>query len=229
MWRLVKADFQYYWYIFLIPCILACILLGFVGFIKDWPEPGVDLLGTRSLLMTMAAVVFFYRILRSMLEKRDRYLMLLPLSGTSIALSRLMFMICLWACFVLLYWLSTLTVKPYSTEIIIFEALSATGFVLAANAFPYIHHDLLLCQPSNYLRILWMITYVTFVCLGMVFFLSFAVTEGSWKIFRIFLPLKNNIGSFTTSALGAGFSLVVGLGMTWLSVLVFNRRKTYTV
>lgn len=228
MWRLAKADFQYYWYIFLIPCILACLLFGFVGFVKGWPEPGVDLLGTRALLMTMVAVVFFYRILRSMLEKRDRYHVLLPLSGTRNALSRLLFVICLWICFVLLYWLSTLTVKPYSAEIIIFEMLSATGFVLAANALPYIHHDLVLCLRRNYQKILWMVTYITLVCLGVVFYLSFVVTSSSWKIFKFFLPLKNSMVPYTTSVLGASVFLAIGLAMTWLSVLVFKQRKTYT-
>jgi hypothetical protein len=228
MWRLVKADIQYYWYIFIIPCILVCILLGFVGFVKGWPEPGVDLVGTRSLLMTMAAVVFFYRVLRSMLEKRDRYQMLLPLSGTRAALSRLMFMICLWTCFVLLYWLSTLTVKPYSVEIIIWEMLSVTGFVLMANALPYIHHDLVLCLLRSYQKTLWMISYVSLVCSGIVLFLSLVVTESSWKLFRFFLPLKNSISPFTASVWGASILMAIGLSLTWMSVLVFKRRQTYT-
>jgi hypothetical protein len=228
MWRLVKADCHYYWYIFLIPCTLAGILLGFVGVVKGWPEPEVDLRGTRTLLMMMAAVAFFYRILRSMTEKRDRYLILLPLSRTGAALSRLMFIISLWASFVVLYWLSTLTVKPYSIDIIIFEMLSVTGFVLMANALPYIHHDLVLYLRRNYQKALWMITYVTFVCLGTALFLSFSVTEGSWKIFHFLLPLKNNTDPITTSGLGASAILVLGLGMTWLSLFVFKRRQTYT-
>ena len=227
MWRLVKADFRYYWYFFLIPCTLACILLAFVGFVKDWPEPGVDLLGTRSLLLTMVAVVFFYRILRSILEKRDRYHMSLPLSGTKIALSRLMYIICLWTCFVLLYWLSTLTVKPYSVEIIIIEMLSVTGFVLMANALPYIYRDLSLNLQGNYQKTLWMIIYAICVCLGMMLFLSFAVTESSWRVFKFFLPLKNIVEPFSTSVLGASVFLVLGLGMTWLSVIVFKRRNAF--
>jgi len=227
MWRLVKADFQYNWYIFIIPCALAGILFVFVGFIKGWPDPDIDLVGTRSLLMTMAAVVFFYRILRTMLEKRDRYHALLPISGTRTALSRLMFMICLWAGFALLYWLSTLTVKPYSVEIIILEMLTASGFVLMANALPYIHRDLVLCLQRSYQRTLVMIVYSTSMCVGMVLFLAFFVTKSSWKIFRILLPLKISMNPFTTSLLGASIFLVLGLGMTWLSVLVFKRRKTF--
>lgn len=228
MWRLIKADFQYYWYIFLIPCTAACILLGFVGFVKEWPEPAVDLVGTRLLLMTIAAVVFFYRILRSMLEKRDRYHKLLPLSGTQAALSRLMFIICLWTCFVLFYWLSTLSVKPYYAEIIIIETLSVTGFVLMANALPYIYRDLSLNLQGNYQKTLWMIVYTLCVCLGMMLFLSFAVTESSWRVFKFFLPLKSIIEPFSTSVLGASVFMVLGLGMTWLSVIVFKRRNTYT-
>ena len=163
-----------------------------------------------------------------MLEKRDRNHALLPLSNTKAALSRLMFMICLWVCFLLIYWLSAITVKPYSIEIISFEMLTATGFVLMANALPYIHHDLVLCLRKTYQKTLWMITYIICVSLGVVFFLSFVVTESSWKIFRFFLPLKNNINPFTASVSGASVFLILGLSMTWLSVRVFNRRKTYT-
>lgn len=227
MWRLVKADFQYNWYIFIIPCALAAILLGFVGIFKGWPDPDIDLMGTRSLLMTMAAVVFFYRILRTMLEKRDRYHALLPLSGTRIALSRLMFMICLWAGFTLLYWLSTLTVKPYSVEIIILEMLTTSGFVLMANALPYIHRDLFLCLQRSYQKTLWMIVYSTSMCVGMVLFLAFFVTKSSWRIFRVLLPLNEFITPFSTSILGAGFFLFLGLGMTWLSVFLFKQRRTF--
>jgi len=227
MWRLVKADFQYYWYIFVIPCLLALSLFVFVGFFKGWPDPDVDLLGTRSLLMVMGTVVFFYRILREILEKRDRHHILLPLSGTKTALSRLMFMIFLWAGFVLLYWLSTSAVKPYTVEIIILEMLSVSGFILMANALPYIHRDLVLSLQRKYLRTLWLITYVSLMCLGVTLYFVFAVTRSSWTIFRIFLPIKDSLQPFTASVAGACVFLALGLGMTWVSVLVFNRRKAY--
>ena len=59
------------------------------------------------------------------------------------------------------------------------------------------------------------------------FFLAFAVGRS--------LPLETLLPGmlamtlfFTASAVGAGALLIMGLGISWLSVFVFNRRKTFT-
>ena len=227
MWRLVKADFRYNWHIFIFPSAMAFALLVFIGLILGWPKPEEDLAGTRSLLMALTAFVFFVRILRMMGEKRDRYHAMLPLSGKTIAFSRLLSVIFLWAGFVLLYWISTIIVKPYQSEIIIFEMLTVSGFVLMANAFPYMHRDISVFHHNVYLKTLLMIVYTAFMCMGTVLFLTLTVTESSWRIMRVLLPLKNYIFPLSTSFLGASLFLILGLGMTWLSIFLFKQRKAF--
>jgi len=227
MWRLVKADIQYNWPIFFIAGALALILLIVIGIIMEWPDQDQDLPGTRLLLMAIAAFAFFVRILRMMGEKRDRYHTLLPLSGTAIALSRLVSVICLWAACVLLYWLTTLPIRPYPKEVIVFEMLAASGFVLMANALPYIQSDISTHLRNSFQRALWMIVRTIAVGAGMVLFFTLNVTQTSWRILRVFLPLKSQISPYLGSLLGSGLFLLAGIVLTWLSVHFFKKRKAF--
>jgi hypothetical protein len=227
MWRLVKADIRYNWHIFIISIALAVVLLIVIGVILGWPNLDQDLPGTRSLLMAIVTFAFFVRILSVMGEKRDRYHVLLPLSGTAIALSRPMSIICLWAGFVLLYWLITSTVRPFQKEIIVFEMVAVSGFVLTANALPYIQRDVSTRLHNNFQRALWMIVGTACVGVGVVLFFTLNVTQSSWQIMRVFLPLKNQISPYLGSFLGAGLFLFVGLVLTWASVHLFKKRKAF--
>jgi len=227
MWRLIKADIRYNWPIFFIASALTLALLIVLGLILGWPDQDQDLTGTRSLLMAIAAFAFFVRILRTMGEKRDRYHTLLPLSGTAIALSRLVSVICFWTACVLLYWLITLPIRPYPKEVIVYEMLAASGFVLMANALPYIQSDISTRLRNSFQRALWMIVRTTAVGAGLVLFFTLNVTQTSWRILRVFLPLKNQISPYLGSLLGSGLFLIAGIVATWLSVHVFKKRKAF--
>ncbi|MBN1223578.1 MAG: hypothetical protein JXB23_10030, partial [Candidatus Aminicenantes bacterium] len=224
---LIKVDLFYFWYAFLIPCILALILLFYVGIWLKWPNSQMDLLGTRTLLMLLAGLAFYIRFFRRAIEKRDRYHSLLPLSQNRIAFSRVIFVICLWVVFVMLYWLSTAKLRPYHVGITVFEILAVSGFVLMANALPYIYRDVSASMVRSMDKVLWMIIMSVLNVVGIVFFLAIGATENSWKIFQLLLPLRNVVSKVAGTFPGALLFLLLGLGMTLLSVLCFKKKRSF--
>ena len=226
MRRLLKAEFLYHKSLLIIPYLLVLVVI-LVNFSKGWERIEQNVPGTKTIMVSMIAVVYFVRLLNMIKEKRERFQMLLPLSITQIGFFRLIFTLVTWLSFLILFWIGTSTVKPYQYDLIFWDTLSVTGFVIIANAFPFIYRDLTNIFSSNISRILLMVFYSIAMIVGIVIFNLFGINENSWKIFKPLLPLKENVVHIFYSWIGALIFLGLGFCLTGISLIIFKRRKTY--
>ena len=229
MWKIIKADFKYQKFIFIFPyaIVLAAIITNVS---QGWRQNEHDLQGVRSVIAAMTALLFFsYYFLMFIREKRYRLITLLPISQWKIALPRIFFAILIWLSFLVMYWLGTAMIRPYRADILIWEMLSFTGFVLVANSTMFIFYDLLFTLTSKCQKVILRLIFLISFFIGYFLFLLFSVDEQSWSIFKsLLLPYKNDLSSITSNYIGAVLSLSIGIMMTILSVVAFGRRKTYT-
>ena len=226
MWKLIQAEFSYNKYLFIFP--LGLILVAMIAnIVQGWVQVEEDLLGVRSIITSMVAFIYFFRYMKNIKEKRDQQHVLLPLSLLQVAIARLLFVIIIWSSLLLLYWIATCSVRPYLTDIIIWETLSVTGLILIANAFPFIHVDLTRVFNEKYQRAILSMFYVVIVILGVIIFMLFNVNDYSWVIFKPLLILKNNFIKITKPPVFALFCLLSGMVITILNLIIFKNRKTY--
>ena len=228
MWKIIKADFKYQKFIFLIP--YAVVLAAIIANVSQgWRQYEHDMQGVRTVMASMTGIIFLSKSFIIAKEKRHRFITLLPLKQWTIALTRVLFIILIWLSFLVMYWLGTAVIRPYRTDILIWDTLSFTGLVLLANAIILVYYDLLYTLANNKQKVILGFIFLSLVFIGYIVFFLFGVDEQSWNIFKtLFLPYKNYFSSFSSNYIGAGVSLSIGFIMTILSVIVFKRRKTYT-
>ena len=229
MWKIIKADFNYQKFVFIIP--YAVVIAAIIANISQgWHHHEHDMQGVRTVMAVMTGIIFlFNNLLKIIQEKRYRFIMLLPLSRWKIAWPRIFFAIIIWVSFLVMYWLGTATIRPYPSDILIWDTLSFTGLVLFANSIIFIYYDLLYTITKNSHKLILWLTLLLLVFIGYVVFFLFGVDEQSWNIFKnLLLPYKDDFSSITSNYVGAVVSLLIGIIMTMLSVYVFGRRKTYT-
>ena len=226
MWKIIKADFRYHKFVFIIP--VTIVLAGLVAnVIQGWRQLEHDFQGMRTVMAVATAFIFLIKYLVMIGEKRNRHNMLLPLKSWQIGLPRLSYCIIIWAIFLVLYWSASATARPYRIAIIIWDTISLSGLILIANALMFIFVDLNYLGIKKIQKIL-LAFFAPFVLLsGFIVFFIFGVSEQSWNIFKIMLPYKADFSSFSATPIGAIISLLIGIAATYLSVVVFNRRRTY--
>jgi len=226
MWKIIKADFIYHKLTFVIP--FAIILAGFnANMVQGWRQFELDLQGMRTVMAVATGFLFFFKVMAMVREKRDRYLKLLPLKRWQIGAPRLLITIIIWGAFLILYWSATATARPYRADIIIWDTISFTGLVLAANAIMFICYDLNYVLPHKYQKTILALLNLPMIFSGFIIFFIFGVNEQSWKFTKFLLPYKADFSSFSATAISALISLLIGIAATYLSVVVFNRRRTY--
>jgi len=228
MWKIIKADFKYQKFVFIFP--YAIVLLAIIANVSQgWRQNVHDMQGVRTVMASMTGIIFLSKSFIIAKEKRHRFITLLPLKQWKIGLTRTLFIILIWLSYLAMYWLGTSVIRPYRTDILIWDTLSFTGLVLLANSIIFIYYDLSnTFNKKNQRLILWL-TLLLLVFIGYVVFFLFGVDDQSWNIFKnLLLPYKNDFLNITSNYLGALVSLLIGILMTILSVFVFGRRKTYT-
>lgn len=226
MWKIIKADFRYHKFVFIVP--VAVVLTGFVAnLVQGWRQLEHDFQGMRMLIVAATAFIFFFKYVTMIGEKRARHNMLLPLKRWQIGLPRLLFTIFIWGAFLILYWAATTTARPYRIDIIIWDTISLSGLVLIANALMFIFVDLNYTRIKKVHKLLLALLYPFLILCGFILFFIFGVSEQSWQIFKLLLPYKADFSSFSATAIGAMISLLIGLAATYGSLLVFEHRSTY--
>jgi hypothetical protein len=226
MWKIIKADFKYHKIVFIAP--VAVVLAGLAAnVVQGWRQLEHDFQGMRTVMGVATAFIFLIKYLAMIGEKRNRHNMALPLKSWQIGLSRLLYCIIVWVIFLILYWSATATAHPYRIAIIIWDTISLSGLVLIANALMFIFVDLNYIGIKGIQKILLAFLAPFLLLGGFIVFFIFNVSEQTWSIFKILLPYKANFSSFSATAIGAISSLLIGIAATYLSVLVFKRRRTY--
>jgi hypothetical protein len=226
MWKIIKADFKYHKFIFIVPC--SWVLAGLVAnLVQGWRQYELDFQGMRTVMAVATAFIMFFKIVSTTREKRIRHNVLLPLKSWQIGLSRLLFTILIWSTFLILYWLATLTTPLYPQGIIIWDTISLSGLVLIANALVFVFIDVNYTRINKIQKTLLALLYPFLVFSGFIAFFIFGVSEQSWKITKFLLPYKADFSSFSATVIGALISLLIGIAATYLSIMVFKRRRMY--
>jgi len=227
MWKIIKADFKYLKFVFIIPytIVLAAIIANVS---QGWRQHEHDMQGVRTVMAAMTGILFLFNFFKIIQEKRYRLIVLLPLNIRKIALPRILFTVLIWLSFLVMYWLGSAMIRPYRADILIWEMLSFTGFFLLANSTVFIFHDLLYTLTNKNQKVILGLIFLISIFIGYVLFFLFSVDEQSWNIFKnLLLPYKNDFSNFSSNYIGAIVSLSIGFIMTILGVVVFKQRKTY--
>lgn len=227
MWKILKAELSYNKYVLVIPYgVVLYVIIANVS--QGWSNVELNLPGVRAMMVVAAAVIFLFSIVTFFKEKRERYFTLLPLSIRQIGISRLLFLITVWLSFILLFWISTLTVTPYQLSTILWGTLSLTGFILMANAYIFIHRDLKFCSSGKFQKILITFFYPIMIIIGyLLWYLLFAVPVPYFEFFKPLNTLNEEFSNISTSLMGFSIFIVLGMSFTVLSVFVFKRRRSY--
>ena len=227
MWQLLKSEYQYHKYLLVIPFLLVFAVL-IANTVQGWERPELNLKGSRTIMASMSAVIYFIYLMRNIKEKKDRFFRLLPLPTSQIGFSRLQFIASIWTIFLILFWIFASSVNPFRVNLIIWDTLAITGFVLCAISFPIFHRDLSFIFQSKKILI-WITVFYAFFLMtfGTITFLLFSVTKYSWNIFQPLLPLKENFSAIFTSPIGAISFFIFGVFVMGASVFSYNYRKKY--
>ena len=227
MWRLLKAELQYY----KIDLILG-LSFGLIGMIANvitgWQNPEIDLPGVRSLMAMGTVFACFLRLFKYAQDKKDRQHATLPLPVRQVGVLRLLYIIIIWLGLVVLFWICSSTIRPYRVDTIIWETLSLTGFIFMANAILFIHRDLYLSLSRRYQKAGLMAAYSFIIVLGYVlFYFIFAVSIPYFKFLRQLDPFKDNFKTIASSPYAILLSNVLGIGFSIMSVVIYERRRSY--
>lgn len=228
MWKIIKADFNYQKFVFIIP--YAIVLLAIIANVSQgWRQHEHDMQGVRTVMASMTGIIFLFKSFKIAQEKRHRFITLLPLKQWKIGLTRTLFIILIWLRFLVMYWLGSAMIRPYRADILIWDTLSFTGLVLLANSIIFIYYDFLYTLTDIKKKVILGFLFLLAVFIGYIVFFLFGVDEQSWNIFKnLLLPYKDDFSSFTSNYVSAVVSLSIGILITILSVFIFGRRKTYT-
>ncbi|MBC8181993.1 hypothetical protein H8E88_12820 [candidate division KSB1 bacterium] len=212
--------------ILIIPC--GFVLFGMIiNVALGWQNVELDLPGVRSLMTTAIIVLIIFNFIKYIQEKRIRLISILPLSIIKVALSRLLYIVFIWTSFMVLYWISLSTAKPYRSNIIFWDTLSVTGLILFVNTFPFFFRDFNFCFKEKYKAVILSILLVLMFFIGYILIFSFGISEYSWKIFQPLLPLRKWLVSVSSTSIGAIIFILIGLGFSVLNILTFVHRKSY--
>lgn len=227
MWHLLKTELSYHKFE-----IMVFTSLGLVGMIANivtgWRNIEVDLPGVRSLMAVGIMVACFVRLISYTKEKKDRYHTSLPLPLRRIGFSRLLYIISIWICFVILFWISSSTIRPYLIDKIILETLTMSGFILMANATLFIYRDLFQTSSGSVRKLDFQIFRAIMILLGYIlFYIIFAVGIPYFSFLRRINLFKENFHNVASSPYAAIVFNLLGIGLTIMSVILFARRKSY--
>jgi len=227
MWHLLKTELSYHKVE-----IMVFTSLGLVGLIANivtgWQNIDVDLPGVRSLMAVGIMVACFVRLISYTKEKKDRYHTSLPLPVRRIGLSRLLYIISIWICFVILFWISSSAIRPYPLDKIILETLTMSGFILMANATLFIYRDLFRFSFGSIRKSGFRIFNVVMILLGYIlFYIIFAVGIPYFSFLRRINLFKENFHNVASSPYAVIVFNLLGIGLTIMSVILFARRKSY--
>ena len=221
MWQLLKAELAYH------RLSIACVFGVFLALhltVLEWGWRGVDTeyYGMRSILFTASMLFWLARFIRISKEKVDRYHVILPVRNRSVGAARVLVFIVFWMCMVCLFSFGFLLVRPEEMRVeMLWDLLSLTGLMLAVNTLPLIHFDLMRCASRGYQKVVLTVIYamVIFLCIGLVTRFPSSVAS--------LAALQKPVVQFSAMPAGTGLMLLLGVGFTFASVMIFQRRKSY--
>ncbi len=228
MWHLVKAELEYHKFSIVFALLLITGIIN-AALAWGWESAGRDIPGLTKIMAVVTLVLWFLRLIRLFKEKTERFHTILPVSGRKICLARNMFAPLIWLAMVAMFLLALIIIRPASIPAWTFwYLLSITGVVFAINAYPLLHHDLTFWLREKYQKLI-----LTLISAAVI--LSTALLISTSAIQRYFplaplqplMPLTTQMAEVNATPAGACLLLSLGLSLTYVDILVFQRRKHY--
>ena len=227
MWKILKAEVAENWYVLIIPYIIVVLPIA-INISKGWPTAEFDLRGIQVMMAVAIALILLVKMPRLFKEQKDRIHAMLPLSRRALAASRFLFPCVIWASFLCIFWLGTSTVNPYRQDLIIWQTLSLTGFVLLGAPLPLIYRDLVFCINRKYQKFILPIVYFLLpLAVYIVFYLCFSTRIPYFDFLKHVEPYQLKYGAVASTQAAAFWFILCGLGFSFLCMLLFTMRKEY--
>lgn len=229
MWKILKAELNYYYKLPLIitGCIIVWLFIAFSIWGKSHLEE--DLLSFMIVAMSVTAVSWFSMVVNKLTTKRERFFAGLPVSTGLIGISRLLIVIVFWLMIVLCFFLTLLILRPeIKAGDIFWKIISFNGVILFFNADYTLSRDLYYCitRKDKIQGIhIDLLPTVFLPLMNALVLLYFAIPHA----FHFSLPLREQLVNAIFSPGGAILLNIVGLGLSYLSVVVFVRRRSFLV
>lgn len=237
MWRILIAEFKYnkYWlaanYILFILFFVLYIALSITSLLegRTWDIKPMHI----PMMMVVTSIISTLIILTGKTAgKRDNFHMRLPVSARAIGAVRVLFAVFVWISLVILFWIPLILIKPdLLNRIAHLNLFYMNGIFLMFNAAWIIHIDfhkniftrhkiLGFCDKE-------LISVIFIAMIVITWFFLFSMPSG--YVFGIFEPQRKAICGFFLSMPVITVLNLAGLAMTYLSVIVFVRRRTFLV
>lgn len=207
MWQIIKTEMQYTKLAILIAYSIGLLLLVFSNFYS---------LIANTLTVLITAIIFIG--VQRFSEKRDRYYARLPITLKSIGLARVLFVLILQSVMILLWLLSFWHEPPVETGKAIYTMIGMSAFWMGTIIIILLFYDLGHFGTRTY-RMLFLAAFFL-TAIGYKSFIFNRFDESSeQQIVDKFL--------FYQSPVGAAIISSIFIGLLFLSVLVFARRRSY--
>lgn len=234
MWKLLKAEFSYYQYIFSI--VFSLIMLFMILFIvySNIGNMSIekDSRGAMTLMFSATFITLFVMLLHRSVNKIDRFHILLPVTVRMIGITRLSVILIFWLGMAVLFWLSYAVIKSTVLQTgednSLYVFLTLNGVIFIANAAYLIARDLAFFFTGKF-RGVPGILIPLFIFLAGVLYVSF-FTPYFLNYVSVFVSpelVRESITShiFVPAVLAA--INIAGIGLSVLGVFIFTRRVSY--
>ncbi len=227
MWRLVKSEIEYFKWLYILS-ILFVIVVNF-GLTADgrWIEAQNDFPGLRIIWLGVGIVVLFFALLFNRKSGRLKSKILLPISLSQISFARLFAFILFWlglSLILVIFYLINFTSFPDKNWLV--NLLSITGIVFLINSIPLLYSDFY----STYFKkgekiligIFWSILWVIYILFNMIFstYMDFISPE-------FFNQARETLTELYFSKGVVVINFVFGMGLFFISIITFQKRKLY--
>jgi len=234
MWKILKAEFSYnkYW---LVLSYTVFVLFYPLFFVSSVFENGTWNLKPFHIPMMMVVASTLSTILMlkgKSMEKRDCFHIRLPVSSKDIGLSRVLYAVCVWISLVILFWIPLVLIKPDLLDRIAYLNLfymNAIFLMFNAAWLIYIDffHNIMRKQKILGFYNKELLNAVYQIMITIIWVFLFSMPAG--YIFGIFEKQRGDLCEIFLDLPVIIILNLIGLGLTYLNVALFIRRRSFLV
>lgn len=227
MGKVLKAEIRYHFNTIGSAAIIYLILVILILSL-GWESAEKDGKGLLSVALALTFLVGILRLLTITKEKKDRFLMQLPISNYYLGFCRLLVGIFLWIVLLSIFYLGLFIIRINGFKLwLIYHTLFLSGLWLIINAFPMMHRDLNYYFDNPYQKIILGTIYVVIFTIGLLLFTSSALVRYFPALpLDLFLTTQSLITN-DPELFSALKYLLGGVIFSLLGVYAFKIRKAY--
>ena len=232
MWRILKAEFSYnkYWLVLSYTVFVLFYPLFFVSSVFENGTWNLKPFHIPMMMVLISIVSTMIMLKGKSAGKRDCFHMRLPASAQNIGISRVFFAVCVWISLLILFWIPLFMIKPgLLNRTAYLHLFYMNGVFLVFNAAWLIHID----SHQNIMRNRKIFGFydkellsgIVTTMIAIIWAFLFSMPYG--YIFGIFEPQRRALSVLFFNLPAVIVLNIAGLALTYLSVEVFVRRKSF--